>query len=183
MSHPLSYGPKVTLFVSKVSQSPAWKGFPSFGPQTLYRKLDIILWLELRVDITVLFLNPAKHPHILAPFLSPSNQFTNIGPHSLCQNNQRPCAHLVAKIVTASLEDGPWGSHLLVSMALCSHLPHYTRAGPCASTHCRSNSRPDPDEVVKDSTLSTLGSLPLTFSQASCFRRNQLPCSESREGV
>lgn len=61
-------GQEVTLFVFKVSPSPAWKGFPSFGPQTVYRKLDIILWLELIVDITSLFLNPAKHPHILTPF-------------------------------------------------------------------------------------------------------------------
>lgn len=97
MSDPLSYGPRSDT-VFKVSQSPAWKGFPSFGPQTIYRKLDIILWLELIVDITVLFLNPAKHPHILIPFLSPNNQFTNIIPHSLCQKNQRPCVYLVQKL-------------------------------------------------------------------------------------
>lgn len=176
-------GQKVTLFVFEVSQSPAWKGFPNFGPQTLYRKLDIIIWLDLRVDITVLFLNPAKHPPILAPFLSPNNLFTNIVPHSFCQNNQRPCAYLVAKIVIAGLQDGPWDSHLLVFVAWCGHLPHYTRAGLCASTHCRGHGRPDPNEGVKDTTLSIVGSFPLTSSQASCFGRNQLPCSGSWEGV
>lgn len=44
MSDPLSYGPKSGTVCVQALQSPAEKGFLNFGPQTLYRKLDIILY-------------------------------------------------------------------------------------------------------------------------------------------
>lgn len=51
----------------------------------------------------------------------------------------------------------------LVFVAWCGHLPQYTRAGLRASTLYRGHGRPDPDEGVKDTTLSIVGSFPTYF--------------------